>query len=218
MCLRCTDLLKITYPHRVILPLLLPMKAAQSFGFLCVLELLESGPGLVHSRVACPCLAATHHVLVPPWQSKENSSGGLRLQTLPTVISDPWQNSCSQWDLPRNNWNVEMDVARVRVRHSLGWWWVCQIAHQWAKFHSWNYSGHWGRGNLKFGPLKFLFLWWFWSQPVSRSGLFYNPRGFSPGPWCYKSWSLGDEPFPAVSFLCSLEVSYFIFFIINLVL
>lgn len=68
--------------------LLLPMKAAQSFGSLCVLDLLESVPGLVHSRVACPCLAATPHVLLPPWQGKENSSGGLRLQTLPTVISD----------------------------------------------------------------------------------------------------------------------------------
>lgn len=88
MYLKCTDLLKIIYPHGVVLPLLLPMEAAQNFGSLCVLDLLESVPGLVHSRVARPWPAATFHVLVPPWQSKGNSRGGLRLQPLPTVISD----------------------------------------------------------------------------------------------------------------------------------
>lgn len=55
MHLKCTDLLKITCPHRVILPLLLPMKAAQNFGSLCVLDLLESVPGALQGGWSMPC-------------------------------------------------------------------------------------------------------------------------------------------------------------------
>lgn len=50
MYLKCVDLLKITSPYGVILP----VKAAQNFGSLCVLDLLESVPAL-QGGLSMPC-------------------------------------------------------------------------------------------------------------------------------------------------------------------
>lgn len=57
MYLKCTDLLKITYPHSVILPLLLPMKVTGSFGFFCLLQLLKavSWLGALLNGLSVPC-------------------------------------------------------------------------------------------------------------------------------------------------------------------
>lgn len=60
MYLKCTDLLKITYPHHVILPLLLPVKAAENFGSLCLLGLLESVPGALQGGLSMPCSNTPH--------------------------------------------------------------------------------------------------------------------------------------------------------------
>lgn len=57
MYLKCTDLLKITYPHWLILPLLLPMKVSESFGFFCSLQLLKAVSWLVAplNGLSMPC-------------------------------------------------------------------------------------------------------------------------------------------------------------------
>lgn len=77
-----------------------------------------------------------------------------------------------------------------------------------------NLESFWGLGQEEhqvWSPCISPFMWWFCVSLCPGQGLFYT-QGIFCRSLVDRSWSLGDEPFPAGSFLCSLEVSYFIFF------
>lgn len=102
-------------------------------------------------------------------------------------------------------------MARVRVRHSLGWWWVCQITHQGAKFQTWNRSGGWGRRNIKFGPPAFLHLCGGSVSACVQVRVCFIPRGFSAGAWWTGAdlWVMNRFQQAASSVLWRFLISFF---------
>jgi len=102
MYLKCTDLLNITHPHSVILPLLLPVKISERYGFFCLLQPQEAVSGLVAPLNGWSLLAPACHVLVGAWAQQVNATDGLSLWALLSAITDRVMKSLrSQQDLPK---------------------------------------------------------------------------------------------------------------------